>query len=564
MEKIWYKSYSSDMPKTIDADAYTSLTDIFEKFSNKYADIPAFTNFDVTITYQQLNELSAQLAAYLQHTLGLKKGDRVAIMMPNVLQYPVTVFGVLRAGCAVVNVNPLYTARELKYQLNDSGSTVVIVLANFAHTVAKIIKETSVQHVIVTEIGDLLGFLKGTLVNFVVKRIKHMVPEWIIPNALSFKMVMQAGAKLKLQPVNLHGEDLAFLQYTGGTTGVAKGAVLTHRNMVANVLQCAATVCMDVKPGEEIVVGALPFYHIFALTVCCLLFLVFGAECLMITNPRDLKQFIKILRKTPPSIFVGLNTLFNGLLNRPEFLQLDFSSLKLTVSGGMSTQRYVAEQWQKVTGTPIIEGYGLTESSPVISINPVNLKNFNGSAGLPVPSTDVCVRDENGNKLPLGEEGELWVKGPQVMQGYWNKPEETANVFDDEGWLRTGDIVRLDENGFIYIVDRMKDMILVSGFNVYPNEIESIIMEHQGVKEVAVIGVPSDRTGEMIKAYIVKQDPNLTEQDIIQYCRQNLTAYKVPKLIEFREELPKSNVGKVLRRHLREQHSYLQKESIAT
>ena len=552
MERVWYKSYSPGVPETINPDSYSSLIEPFEKFSKEYAHLPAFSNLGTTLTYRELEQLSLQFAVYLQQALGLSKGDRVAIMLPNLLQYPVVLFGILRAGLVVVNINPLYTATELLHLLNDSSATTIIVLANFASTLEKALPDTCIENVIVTEVGDLMGMLKGSLVNFVVKYVKRMVPSWHIPKAVRFPEALSIGKQHPYQPPVLNGEDMAFLQYTGGTTGHPKGAVLTHRNMIANVLQCASWVKSVVTPGETIVLGALPLYHIFSLTVCCMTFLALGAECLLITNPRDMNAFVKILTKVPLTVFVGLNTLFNGLLHHPRFKHADFSRLKLTVAGGMPVQRSVAEEWQRVTGNCVLQGYGLTETSPVVTINPIDLTHFNESIGIPVPATDVIIRDEQGNDLSDGVEGELCVRGPQVMQGYWQYPEATHEVIDQDGWLRTGDIARMDERGFLYIVDRKKDMILVSGFNVYPNEIEEVLSSLSGIKEVAVIGVPSEQTGEAVKAFIVKEDSSLTENDIINYCRQSLTGYKIPKLIEFRDELPKSNVGKVLRRGLRD------------
>lgn len=555
MEKIWLNQYPPEVEKNINPDEYHSINDLFDKNSKNFSDRPAFSNLGVSITYKELKQLSTQFAAFLLKKLELKKNDRVAIMMPNLLQYPVAVYGVLRAGLTVVNVNPLYTARELKQELNDAKASAIIVLSNFAKTLQEVVSQTSVKHVIVTEVGDLLGLIKGAIVNFVVKKIKRMVPEWKIPNAISFKEVLEASKNLSFEPQGVGPDDIAFLQYTGGTTGVPKGAELTHRNMVANVLQSIACFKPLLEPGHEVVLGALPLYHIFALTVCCLCFMLVGAECVLITNPRDLKIFLKILKKQPPTIFVGVNTLFNGLLNQPAFHQLDFSSLKLTVGGGMAIQKNVADRWKRLTGNHITEGYGLTEASPVVLVNPVNLTDYSGSAGLPIPSTDIAIRDEKGKELPIGEVGELCVKGPQVMPGYWNNPDETAKVLDEEGWLKTGDMAKVDEKGFTYIVDRKKDMIVVSGFNVFPNEIEDVIMTHDGVKEVAVIGVPNHKSGELVKAFIVKEDPDLTKEQITDFCRKNLTAYKVPKEIEFRDDLPKTNVGKVLRRHLRDKES---------
>jgi len=552
MERIWYKSYSPGVPETINPDAYPSLIEMFEKFSKQYANFPAFSNLGTKLTYRELDSLSLQFAAYLQQGLQLQKGDRVAIMLPNLLQYPVALFGILRAGLVVVNVNPLYTPPELEHLLKDSGATTIIVLANFAQTVEKTLESTSIKNVIITEVGDLMGALKGSLVNLAVKYIKRMVPSWKIPEALRFSKALLMGKQYPYQRPIVKGDDIAFLQYTGGTTGHPKGAILTHRNMVANVLQCACWIKAAVHPGEDIVLGALPLYHIFSLTVCCMTFMALGVECLLITNPRDINHFVKVLTKVPVTVFVGLNTLFKGLLHHPHFKNADFSRLKLTMAGGMAVQASVAEAWKRVTGVCVLQGYGLTETSPVVSINPIDLTHFNESIGVPVPATDVFIRDDKGQEVSRGEEGELCVKGPQVMQAYWHQPNATREVMDKDGCLRTGDIARMDERGFLYIVDRKKDMILVSGFNVYPNEIEEVLSAHPGIEEAAVIGVPSEKTGEAVKAFIVRSDSRLTEHDIINHCRQSLTAYKIPKLITFRDALPKSDVGKVLRRALRE------------
>lgn len=552
MEKIWLKHYPSDIPETINPDSHDSVVALFDKSCKEFANNPAFSNLGVELTYAQLDEHATAMAAYFQQELKLEKGDRIALMMPNLLQFPVAMFGALKAGLVVVNVNPLYTATELAHQLNDADAKALIVMCKFACTVEKALPDINLEHVIVTDIGDMLGTLKGMMVNFVVKHIHHGVPAYNIPNEISFKTALAKGHELAFKPVAIQGDDLAFLQYTGGTTGVAKGAMLSHRNMVANVIQSLTWVRGDLRASEEVIVAALPLYHIFSLTVCCMCFMTLGSKCLLITDPRDMKRFMNILRKEKFTVFAGVNTLFNGLLNQADFDKLNFSNLKLTIGGGMAVQQVVSDRWQNVTGQAIIEGYGLTETSPVVSINPIKQTHFNGSVGLPVPSTDVQVRDENGKVLPIGGEGELWVKGPQVMQGYWQKPEETANVIDADGWLSTGDIVRLDERGYIYIIDRKKDMILVSGFNVYPNEIEAVIAQHSGVLEVAVIGVPCEKTGEAVKAFIVKKDPDITEGMIIAHCRESLTSYKVPRRIEFRDELPKTNVGKVLRRSLRD------------
>ena len=552
LERPWYSQYSSDVPHQIDADSYASIIELFDKYADIYSDSVAFINLKATLSYGELKLQSIRFAAYLQH-LGLQPGARVAIMMPNLLQYTVAMFGILRAGMVVVNVNPLYTSPEVAHQLADAGAEAMIVVANFAATVERALPQLpEMKQVIVTEVGDMMGPVRGSIVNFVVKRIKKMVPEYSLQRAVTFKEVMQQAQSLSFQPVTLSGQDLAFLQYTGGTTGIPKGAMLTHRNMIANVLQCSAWMGHKVD-RHDVVIAALPMYHIFSLTVCCLTFVCLGARCVLVTNPRHMKSFLKILRETKISIFVGLNTLFNGLLHQADFKNIDFSELKITISGGMAMQSAVAEQWRQATGCHVTEGYGLTETSPVVTINPLTNTEFNGSIGLPVPSTDVTIRDEQNRDLALGEVGELCVKGPQVMKGYYLRPEETAKVMDADGWLHTGDIARVDERGYTYIVDRKKDMILVSGFNVYPNEIEEVLSSCDAVDEVAVIGIPYEKTGEAIKAFIVPAYEGVSEKTIKDYCRERLTRYKVPRFIEFRQELPKSNVGKVLRRSLKEE-----------
>lgn len=554
MEKIWLKSYPPGVPETLNVDNYTSLVEAFLTQCEHFARKPVFNNFGVKISYQELEKMSRHFAAFLQKKFNMKKSERFAIMLPNLLQFPIALFGALRIGLIVVSVNPLYTARELAYQLKDSGATGIIVLENFAHELAKALPHTDIKHVMVTKIGDCLGLVKGQLANFVVKRVKRMVPEWHISDTVFFKEAIKQGRHLQLGEVNVQSKDPAFLQYTGGTTGLAKGALLTHRNVVANVAQSLAWVKPGLNSGYEIVLTPLPLYHIFSLTVCCFCFMALGSECLLITNPRDLKGLIKTVSKIPPTIFVGLNTLFNGLLHHRNFADADFSCLKLVIAGGMPMQKSVAEAWQGATGTVVIEGYGLTEASPVVSINPLDMTHYNGSIGLPVPETDVAIRDEQGNDLPIGKTGELCVKGPQVMHGYWRRTDETALVLDEQGWLRTGDIAKMDERGFLFILDRKKDMILVSGFNVYPNEVEEVIASHPGVREVAVIGVPNANAGEWVKAFVVKKDKNesVTDQDIMMYCRERLTGYKIPRQIEFCHHLPKSNVGKVMRRVLRD------------
>ncbi len=556
LDNVWFKHYPPGVPHTLGEYKYqyNTLVDMIEQSFAEYPHNIAVSNMGKSYTYGELDRLSQNVASYLQHTLNLERGSRVAIMLPNILQFPVMLLGILRAGMTVVNVNPLYTSRELVHQLNDSGAETIIVLANFANVLQDALPKTDIKNVIVTELGDMLGGFKGPLVNFVVKHIKRMVPTWIIDQAISFDEMLQLGSQQPYNRVEIKPDDVAFLQYTGGTTGVSKGAVLLHSNMIANVMQIVAWVePVGCKRGEGAVIGALPLYHIFSLTVCCFCFFSYGAECILVTNPRDMNSFVKILRKSKFNFFVGLNTLFNHLANHKNFDKVDFSNLQLTVSGGMALQSSVATQWHELTGLPIVEGFGLTEASPVVTINPVDIKAFNHSVGVPIPSTEACVMDAEGNLLPAGKDGEMCVKGPQVMAGYWQRPEATDKVIDKNGWLHTGDIARMDDQGYFYLVDRQKDMIVVSGFNVYPNEIEEVISTMEGVQEVAVIGVPSDRTGEAVKAYIVKGKSAITEAEILAYCRERLTAYKMPKQIEFRFDLPKSNVGKVLRRELRDE-----------
>ncbi|MGQ8815935.1 long-chain-fatty-acid--CoA ligase FadD [Serratia sp. NA_13] len=552
MDKVWLKRYPADVPAEIDADRYSSLVEMFENAVQRYADQPAFMNMGEVMTYRKLEERSRAFAAYLQNELGLQKGDRVALMMPNLLQYPIALLGILRAGMVVVNVNPLYTPRELEHQLNDSGASAIVIVSNFAHTLEKVVFNTQVKHVILTRMGDQLSAAKGTLVNFVVKYIKRLVPKYHLPTAISFRSALQRGRRLQYVKPDIINSDLAFLQYTGGTTGVAKGAMLTHRNMQANLEQAKAAYLPLFREGQELVVTALPLYHIFALTVNCLLFIDLGGRNLLITNPRDIPGMVKELGKYPFTAMSGVNTLFNALLNNEDFHKLDFSTLRFSVGGGMSVQKSVADKWEKTTGKHLLEGYGLTECAPLVSGNPYDLKHYSGSIGLPVPSTDIRLVDDNGNDVPVGEPGELWVKGPQVMLGYWQRPDATDEVLKD-GWLATGDIVTVDEMGFVRVVDRKKDMILVSGFNVYPNEIEDVVSQHPKVLECAAIGVPSDVSGEAVKICVVKKDESLTKEELLTHCRRQLTGYKVPKIVEFRDELPKSNVGKILRRELRDE-----------
>ncbi|MBJ6984639.1 long-chain fatty acid--CoA ligase [Luteimonas sp. MC1750] len=553
IERPWLANYPQGIPAQIDADEYPSIPALLQEAIDKYRDQPAFSNMGVSITYGELDTLSRQFAAYLLEELKLKKGDRIAIMMPNCLQYPIATFGALRAGLAVVNTNPMYTARELRHQLVDSGARAILVLDNFGHVVQKVLAESKVEKVITTALGDLLGFPKGAIVNLVVKHVKKMVPDYTIAGTIRFRDALKAGARHTPGEVDIDREDIAFLQYTGGTTGVAKGAMLTHRNLVANMQQASAWVGQQAKPGQEVIVTALPLYHIFALTANGLVFTKFGAKNILITNPRDMPGFVKELKREPFTAITGVNTLFNGLLNTPGFEDVDFSQLRLTLGGGMAVQRSVAERWKKATGVTLVEAYGLTETSPAACINPMDLAEYNGAIGLPIPSTDACLKDEEGRMLPVGEVGELCIKGPQVMRGYWNRPEDTAAAIDADGWLHTGDMARMDEGGFFYIVDRKKDMILVSGFNVYPNEIEDVIAMMPGVLEVAAVGVPDEKSGEAVKLVIVKKDPSLTAEQVKAHARTELTGYKQPRYIEFRDELPKTNVGKILRRELRDE-----------
>ncbi len=551
MEKIWLKSYQAGVPAEINPDEYSSLVDIFLQSCNKFKDKLAFSHLGTNLSYDQLKMKCRDFAAYCQKGLKLAKGSRVAIMLPNSLQYPVAMFGALQAGLTVVNVNPLYTPRELQHQLKDSGASAIVILENFVNVLQQVLPETEIKHIIVSKLGDLFHFPKSFYVNFVLKYIKKMIPHWTIPQAIHFKTTLMEGKKLDFDPVFVQGSDIAFLQYTGGTTGIAKGAELSHRNMVANLQQASAWVRPMMHEGSEIIITALPLYHIFSLTANCLTFMKFGGMSILITNPRDIPRFVSQIAKFPFTVITGVNTLFNALLNNKKFSQLNFSNLKLALGGGMAVQKIVAERWQKVTGKIITEAYGLTETCPASTINPLSLTTFNDSIGLPISSTDVKLIDDENNEVPLGKEGELCIKGPQVMRGYWNNPEETQKVFTADGWLKTGDICFMDDKGYLHLVDRKKDMILVSGFNVYPNEIENVIASHPGVLEVAVVGVPDEHSMEVPKAFIVKKDPSLTAEDILAYCHSQLTGYKIPKYIEFRTDLPKSNVGKILRRELR-------------
>ncbi|GAB3663928.1 long-chain-fatty-acid--CoA ligase FadD [Echinicola sediminis] len=549
----WFKFYPESVPKEVDAQAYDSVVGLFEESVKKYGDAVAYECMGKQISFTELERLSRDFSAYLQEELKLKKGDRIAIQMPNLLQYPVVMFGALRAGLVVVNTNPLYTPREMKHQFEDAEISALVILSNFAHNLEEILPSIKVKHIIITSIGDMLGGLKGGIVNFVVKYIKKMVPAYDIPQAIPFKEALKSGGNKKHTQVPLNLEDLAFLQYTGGTTGVSKGAELTHGNIVANMQQISAWMKPKLKEHEELVITALPLYHIFALTVNCLAMLKIGAHNVLVTNPRDMKAFCKDLRTHKFSVLTGVNTLFNGLLNQEAFRSLDFSSLKVAVGGGMAVQQYVAEKWEKVTGVPLAEGYGLTETSPVASCNPIDGTERIGTIGLPLPNTEVKVIDDDGNELPHGEKGELCIKGPQVMRGYWKRPKETAEVMQGE-WLKTGDIAVIDGDGFMKIVDRKKEMILVSGFNVYPNEVEDTIANHDKVLEVGVIGMPDERSTEKVVAYVVSGDKSLTSEEVIRHCRESLTNYKVPKEVYFVDELPKSNVGKILRRLIKEEH----------
>lgn len=551
MNQPWLASYQADVPHSVNLDEFASVPEVIAQSVAKYRDRDAFINMGKAISYAELDRLSLLFATYLQQTLKLPAGSRVAVMMPNLLQYPVAIFGILRAGYIVVNVNPLYTPRELEHQLNDSGAETILILANFAHTLEAIIKKTAIKHTIVTELGDLLGFPKSLIVNNVVRHIKKLVPKYTLAGHTTFKQAIKAGQSNTLKTVELSHDDIAFLQYTGGTTGVAKGAMLTHGNIVANMQQAHAWISPVVGDGQEMIVTALPLYHIFSLTANCMVFSKIGATNLLITNPRDIPDFIKTLSKYPVTCITGVNTLFNALLNNPEFAKLDFSRWKLALGGGMAVQHAVADKWQKTTHVPLIEAYGLTETSPAAMINPMNTREFNGMIGLPVPLTEGEIRNDEGLVLPTGERGELFIRGPQVMKGYWNRPEDTAQILGNDGFLATGDIAIMKPSGFFQIVDRKKDMILVSGFNVYPNEIEDVVANHPGVLEVACIGIADEKTGEAIKLVIVKKDPALSSEQVIEFCRGQLTNYKIPRSIEFRDSLPKSNVGKILRRELR-------------
>ncbi len=551
MDKPWLKSYPPGVPAQIDLGGYRSIVDLLEQSCSKYKDRMAYHNMGAELSYSELDYLTRNFAASLQN-MGLRPGDRIALMMPNILQYPVALFGALRAGLVIVNTNPMYTARELRHQLVDAGAKAIVVVENFASVLESVLDEVPLEHIITTGVGDLLDFPKSFLVNFVLRHVKKTIPAWKLPGSEKFQDVLDKGKKLPLKPVNIAFEDIAFLQYTGGTTGVAKGAMLTHRNIVANLLQSRAWLAQLEDESHETIITALPLYHIFALTANCLTFLYLGGSNVLISDPRDMPGFVKELGRHPFTAITGVNTLFNALVHAPGFSDLDFSNLKMTLGGGMAVQKAVAEHWKEVTGVTLIEAYGLTETSPAACINPVTLEEYNGYIGLPISSTEGAIKGETGEFLPVGESGELCIRGPQVMKGYWQRPEATEEVIDADGWLHTGDIAIMTEDGFFKIVDRKKDMILVSGFNVYPNEIEDVLALHPKVLEVAAIGVPDEKSGEAVSLFVVKKDPTLTKEEVIAFCKENLTGYKRPRYVEFMDDLPKSNVGKILRRELRD------------
>ena len=552
MDKVWLKAYPKGIPHTIDVTEYASVREVFEEACSKFAARPAFTCMGKSLTFEELDTLSTAFGAWLQ-SIGCKKGTRVAIMMPNILQYPVCLFGTLRAGCTVVNVNPLYTPRELEHQLNDSGAEVIVVVENFASVLAQVAARTKVRQVVVTSIGEMLGF-KGVIVDLVLRRVKKMIPAWSLPGSIRLSDALAEGRKRTLTRIPLTLDDVAFLQYTGGTTGVAKGAMLVHRNVVANMLQARAWLAPFLDPSRrEVIITPLPLYHIFSLTANCLIFMSVGGENVLIPNPRDIPGFVKELAKYRFTAITGVNTLFNALLNNADFAKLDFSQLRIALGGGMAVQEAVAKRWKAVTKVPLIEAYGLTETSPAATVNPLDLADFNGSIGLPIPSTEIELRDDSGRNVGIGQPGEICIRGPQVMAGYWNRPEETAKVIDKDGWFATGDVGVMDERGFVRIVDRKKDMILVSGFNVYPNEIEGVVAMHDGVLECAAVGIPDDKSGEAVKLFVVRKVETLTADQLLRHCREHLTGYKVPREVEFRDDLPKTNVGKILRRQLRDE-----------
>ena len=554
MDKVWLKNYQPGVPAEIDINQFQSVSEVFARSVERFRDRPAMANMGKVYTYGELDALTVRFASFLQNTLKLPMGARVAVMMPNLLQYPVAVFAILRAGYTVVNVNPLYTPRELEHQLNDAGVDTIVILENFANVLQQVIARTAVKHVVLTRIGDLLGAPKSWLVNFAVKHVKKMVPAWKLPVApVLFNDALKDGAAQPLKPVSIGHDDVAFLQYTGGTTGVAKGAMLLHRNIVANMLQAGAWVKPVVREGQEVIVTALPLYHIFSLTANLMVFTEIGALNILITNPRDIPGFIKEIKQYPVTAMTGVNTLFNALLNHPDFASVNFSTWRLALGGGMAVQKAVADKWKALTGVPLIEAYGLTETSPAACMNPLDLTEYNGTIGVPIPSTDIQIRDSQGHEVAYGESGELCIRGPQVMKGYWRPPDETAKVIDEQGFLATGDMAMMTPEGFVKLVDRKKDMILVSGFNVYPNEVEDVVASHPGVLEVACVGVADEKSGEVVKVFVVRKDPALTEKDILAHYKANLTGYKVPKFVEFRDELPKTNVGKILRRALRDE-----------
>ena len=554
MDKVWLKNYQPGVPAEIDINQFQSVSEVFARSVERFRDRPAMANMGKVYTYGELDALTVRFASFLQNTLKLPMGARVAVMMPNLLQYPVAVFAILRAGYTVVNVNPLYTPRELEHQLNDAGVDTIVILENFANVLQQVIARTAVKHVVLTRIGDLLGAPKSWLVNFAVKHVKKMVPAWKLPvTPVLFNDALKAGAAQPLTPVSIGHDDVAFLQYTGGTTGVAKGAMLLHRNIVANMLQAGAWVKPVVREGQEVIVTALPLYHIFSLTANLMVFTEIGALNILITNPRDIPGFIKEIKQYPVTAMTGVNTLFNALLNHPDFASVNFSTWRLALGGGMAVQKAVADKWKALTGVPLIEAYGLTETSPAACMNPLDLTEYNGTIGVPIPSTEIQIRDSQGHEVAYGESGELCIRGPQVMKGYWRRPDETAKVIDEQGFLATGDMAMMTPEGFVKLVDRKKDMILVSGFNVYPNEVEDVVASHPGVLEVACVGVADEKSGEVVKVFVVRKDPALTEKDILAHCKANLTGYKVPKFVEFRDELPKTNVGKILRRALRDE-----------
>lgn len=551
MSKVWFKNYDPGVPHTIDVNEFKNITEILEFGFSKFAHRPAFHNMGTTLTFGQIDVLSRRFASYLQNDLGLKKGDRIAIMMPNILQYPIALFGALRAGLVVVNVNPLYTPRELEHQMKDSGAQAIVIFANSAHTLEKVLKNTPVKHIILTQIGDMLNFPKNLIVNFVIKNVKKMVPAFNLEKTIDFKSILASGDPTKYKKPDMVHDDIAFLQYTGGTTGVAKSAILTQGNIVANMLQARAWIKNYIADGQEILITPLPLYHIFSLTANCFVFCSVGALNILITNPRDIPGFVKEMKKWKFTAITGVNTLFNGLLNNADFRTLDFSHLKVALGGGMAVQKAVADRWSQVTGRPLIEAYGLTETSPAACINPMTLKDYNGFIGLPIPSTDVEIKDDDSKTVPIGEVGEICIRGPQVMKGYWMRPDETEKVMTTDHFFRTGDLGYMTPEGYVKIVDRKKDMILVSGFNVYPNELEDVICQNPKVLECAAVGIPDEKSGEAIKIFVVKRDDSLTKEELIEYCRKNMTSYKVPRLVEFRTELPKTNVGKILRKDLR-------------